>query len=297
MKIISLYYVLMVERCGSLNKAAEKLYISQPNLSFAISSLEKELGYSIFIRTNQGVRLTEKGKVFLAYTKNILDSYEKMVNLSHDMEIIQYRLTTVGASILEEPFYTLCKEHQNQPNFQFALMHHTLPKILYEVYKGNYEMGIIAYSASQVAEINELLNKYHLVMKDLKVLVCNINLRQGHPALEGGFSVEKLWEYPFVDYNTNGYFSYHELAGANMINPARTFLIDEREVRCRMVSETNAYSIGFPLSKREQQRLGWVSIPFPRLQLNLAYVYKSGNTLDKISKRYLELLNIDLVQI
>ena len=297
MKIEILSYVLMIDRCGSMNKAADKLFISQPNLSFAIHTLEKELGYSIFVRTNQGVRLTTKGKSFVAYAKNILDNYEKMQNLCHDFETIQYRLVTVGASILEEPFYLLCMEHQYRQNFQFVLMHYTTTQILHELYKGNYELGLFVYSRSQSAMINDLVAKYHLSMKDIKTLHCNINLRQGHPALEGEFHPKKLWHYPFVDYNTNGYYTYQELFNANIVNPSRIFLIEEREMRCKIVSETDAYSIGLPMSQKEQKRLGWISVPFPRLQLNLAYVHKSDQPLSSISKRYLELLNTELIQI
>ena len=43
MTLQQLLYVLTVSKEGSMNQAAEKLYISQPTLTFAIRSLEKEL--------------------------------------------------------------------------------------------------------------------------------------------------------------------------------------------------------------------------------------------------------------
>ena len=73
MKINVLSYALTVEECGSFNKASSKLYLSQPNLSLAIQSLEKELGYTVYNSTNKGDQLTEKGKYFIIFSKKILN--------------------------------------------------------------------------------------------------------------------------------------------------------------------------------------------------------------------------------
>ena len=57
MKIEQIRQVLAINRCGSINKAAEELFLSQPNLSISVKNLEDELGYRIFIRSSHGVRL------------------------------------------------------------------------------------------------------------------------------------------------------------------------------------------------------------------------------------------------
>ena len=49
MNLNSFVYVAEVERCGSINRAAQNLYTSQSNLSTALKALEDELGYPIFI--------------------------------------------------------------------------------------------------------------------------------------------------------------------------------------------------------------------------------------------------------
>jgi len=295
LKINVLSYALTVEECGSLNKAAAKLYISQPNLSLAIQSLEKELGYPVFNRTNQGVSLTEKGEEFIVFAKNILNNYEKMINVRNRFGKIQYHIITAASSILEEPFYTLCTEYQEYPHFQFSLTHNTAIALLEAVYKGTCELGVLLYSNGQKSEINELAAKYHLVIEHIKTVTCNINFREGHPALEENFQFEQLWNYPFVDYTGSGFFSYHEIGGANLINPARIIFVDERELRCRLVSRTNAYSIDMPLSRGEQNWRRWISIPFPGLQINIAYAHKEGHSLDSISRQYLKLLNNELM--
>lgn len=64
-------YVIAIAECGSVSKAAEILYISQPSLSRYISRLENEIGVKLFVRGISGVTLTEAGKVYVEYAKEI----------------------------------------------------------------------------------------------------------------------------------------------------------------------------------------------------------------------------------
>lgn len=54
MTLQQLLYVLTVSDEKSMNKAAEKLFVSQPTLTSAIQSLEKELDIQIYNRTSHG---------------------------------------------------------------------------------------------------------------------------------------------------------------------------------------------------------------------------------------------------
>lgn len=51
MNTTALRYAVEVNRVRSISKAAQNLYMSQPNLSRAIKDLEAELGITIFKRT------------------------------------------------------------------------------------------------------------------------------------------------------------------------------------------------------------------------------------------------------
>ena len=70
--------MLEVERTGSINKAAANLYMTQSALSLSILSLEKELGYQIFSRTNKGVTITPFGRTLLQYLRPIHDQIEQV---------------------------------------------------------------------------------------------------------------------------------------------------------------------------------------------------------------------------
>lgn len=57
MTLQQLHYAITISETGSLNKAAEILYVAQPSLSDAVRELEKELGITIFHRSGRGVTL------------------------------------------------------------------------------------------------------------------------------------------------------------------------------------------------------------------------------------------------
>ena len=57
-------YAIEIERTGSITKAAQNLYMAQPNLSKAMKELEEQLGYAIFERIPGGMIPTEKGAAF-----------------------------------------------------------------------------------------------------------------------------------------------------------------------------------------------------------------------------------------
>ncbi|MBE5749549.1 MAG: LysR family transcriptional regulator [Clostridiales bacterium] len=78
---LELYRVFYtVAKCGSLTKAAEELYISQPAVSQAIKQLESQLGGKLFNRTHKGMELSETGG------KQIFSTVEKALKLFDDAE-------------------------------------------------------------------------------------------------------------------------------------------------------------------------------------------------------------------
>lgn len=78
---LELYRVFYtVAKCGSLTKAAEELYISQPAVSQAIKQLETQLGGQLFNRTHKGMELSETGG------KQIFSTVERALKLFDEAE-------------------------------------------------------------------------------------------------------------------------------------------------------------------------------------------------------------------
>ena len=78
MTLQQLHYVITICDAGSMNKAAELLYVAQPSLTNAIKELEKELGIIIFNRSGRGVSLTGDGAEFLLYARQLYSQYEML---------------------------------------------------------------------------------------------------------------------------------------------------------------------------------------------------------------------------
>lgn len=65
MDIKNIRYLFAIEELKSISAAAKRLYISQPTLSQFLKKYEDDLGYPIFIRTKQGLKLTRgRGRLF-----------------------------------------------------------------------------------------------------------------------------------------------------------------------------------------------------------------------------------------
>lgn len=77
MRIIDLEYFIELERCGSIGKTAREGFISQQGLSRVIDAMEKELGIQLFIRSRNGVRLTEAGNAFAEHAKSAVEAYRR----------------------------------------------------------------------------------------------------------------------------------------------------------------------------------------------------------------------------
>ena len=71
MTLNQIEYVIKAAEMGSINKAANRLFVSQSVVSTAIKGLENELGRELFIRTSKGIELTPFGKTFINYVTPI----------------------------------------------------------------------------------------------------------------------------------------------------------------------------------------------------------------------------------
>ena len=72
MEIKQLEYFAAAVEYGSLNRAAEKLYTTQPNVSRVLNSLEKELHVTLLERSNKGIKMTPQGEELYGHAMSIL---------------------------------------------------------------------------------------------------------------------------------------------------------------------------------------------------------------------------------
>ena len=82
MKLSTLEYFLVLAESQSINQAAQKLYITQPCLTRAIQSFEKEIGVQLFYRAKSGIRLTEAGEKILPEVRDVVKYWQSWKDLS-----------------------------------------------------------------------------------------------------------------------------------------------------------------------------------------------------------------------
>lgn len=75
MRIETLEEFIVVAKHLNMTKAAREIHVSQPSLSARIASMEKELGYRLFTRSNTGMALTDAGVAFLESAQDVVGSY------------------------------------------------------------------------------------------------------------------------------------------------------------------------------------------------------------------------------
>jgi DNA-binding transcriptional LysR family regulator len=74
MRLEQLDAFVEVARRGSVSRAAEALYVTQPSLTARLKALEQELDAKLFVRSQRGMRLSDAGRAFLPYAERTVDT-------------------------------------------------------------------------------------------------------------------------------------------------------------------------------------------------------------------------------
>lgn len=85
MKLVQLRYFQTVCRYESITKAAEKLFVSQPTISFCIRELEDEFNVKLFHRKHNRLQLTVEGQFFYEKVCNILQTVDALDRQMHEI--------------------------------------------------------------------------------------------------------------------------------------------------------------------------------------------------------------------
>lgn len=143
----------MIEKEKNLTLAAEKLFITQPALTYRIRSLEKELGVSLLLRTNKGVILTNQGTVVAEYALKMIKEYENMkdtvcsmdhliqgsVQVAVSHSFAQYKLTNILISFTKE--YPLIDIHIKTETSDNVINLMLSDRVHIAIARGNYKLN------------------------------------------------------------------------------------------------------------------------------------------------------------
>ena len=96
--LATLNYVNVIAKEGSIRKAAEVLNITSTALNRRILSLEEELGYPVFERTNTGVRLNTAGELLVNFTRKQNSDFDRMKSQMADLAGVRRGHITISAT-------------------------------------------------------------------------------------------------------------------------------------------------------------------------------------------------------
>jgi DNA-binding transcriptional LysR family regulator len=156
-----------VARLGSLNKAAESLYVALPNISRSIKELEADLGITIFQRSAKGMVLTPDGEEFMDYARDILHRIDKIEQSYRDgsHKKRKFSISVPRASYISEAMAEFSKNIGDAPA-EIYYKETNSKKTIKKLLENEYKLGIIRYSESY--------DKYYKTMLEEKGIACEL---------------------------------------------------------------------------------------------------------------------------
>lgn len=167
------YYVA---KYGSVTQAARVLFCNQPNLTRAIKTLEGELGCSLFIRNNRGVKLTPEGSRLYERVRVAFESIE-----AGETEIIESRNLKTGSVYVATSEVALhcvllpaLKEYRTlYPGIRVKISNHSTPQAIDAIKNGIADIAVVTTPTVPSATLEEIA-----VSKFREVAVCSMEFSE-----------------------------------------------------------------------------------------------------------------------
>lgn len=178
MNILHLQYAIAVSEEGSISKAAEKLFVAQPNVSRAIKDLETEFDMQIFDRNSKGMIPTPEGERLLSYGKKILSQLKDLEgNFKNKTVKKVFSLAVPRVSYISYAFAEFSNCLKDIDNVEIFYQETNAYKVIENIINGDYKLGIIRFSKKYDKYFKTMLEKkelkYELVSEFKYVIVCS----------------------------------------------------------------------------------------------------------------------------
>ena len=168
MRIQQLIYFEKIVEKGSMNEAAKELFVSQPSLSKAIRELEIEMDITLFQRGNTGITLTDEGREFLSYARQVLDQVNLMEEKSK-RQTNRKRTFSVSAQHYAFVVHAFVEFIQKQAGaeYQFTLRETETQNILEDLTTYKSEIGVIYLNDFNRKVMERLFKEKNLIFTPL----------------------------------------------------------------------------------------------------------------------------------
>jgi DNA-binding transcriptional LysR family regulator len=146
-QIKELFYILTIAREGSISRAAEKLYLSQPALSQFLKNYEDALGSMLFYRTPKGVRLTYAGEQFVAAAESMEEIYSGMLQQMAQKDDVGESRLSFGIPAAKSALFLpdiLKGIHVRYPQIHLSILEENSEKLEQMLADGKLDMALIS---------------------------------------------------------------------------------------------------------------------------------------------------------
>ena len=275
-----LEYIVEISKCGSINKAAQKLFLSQSGISTAVRELENELGIRVLARSNRGVEFTPEGKEFLSYAVSLLEQKRGIESLYGEARNaaapVRFSVSCQRYPFAVDAFLRLLRI-AGENRFRFGLRETGMDGVIDDVYDHRADVGVICLTDLTEKIICRLLDARELTFYELAAVPPCVYVRKGHPLTQlEHVSEADLEGYPYSSFEqAQGVavdFS-EELPMVSMRKPSKAIIVNNRSTAMNVLANTDAYSTGsgllaehlspanvvtIPLTDKDPVRLGWI---------------------------------------
>ncbi len=303
MTIDQLKYFVEIVKVGSISKAAENLYISQPTISLMIKHLEEEIGYKLFIRSSRGVELTGKGAEFLNYAETILININNMVKLKSTKPVEHLSVTIsslyISASII--PFTDLIKNHFHNSCYKIQILQKSVFSLINDVVTGISKIGILSISAVQYNLMNEKLLAEGLEFVEIIDYNIGIVMSLDHPLSERDYlTINDLKAYPLVyfEYSEKEFFAAKAFRDLGIDEFDKKIIVSDMFHTYHLMHTIHAITFSMDDSNYsfnallKMHDLEAKIIPFkPSITMKLGYIKKINSKLNSFEQEFIDSFN------
>lgn len=298
-------FIVEIAEKGSISKAAQELFVSQPYLSRIVKEVEAQLDIIIFNRTNQGITLTKEGIEFVKKAKIISNEFESLRSIEVNKEKKEnvFSVTTVRSSLVMEAFIELTKHYNFANELEFKIKETDSHAPIQDVAYSDVDLGVIYTLNANKPNLTNELSKGDLVYETICSLHICIILGVNHPLLKGGkkIDIKDLESYGYVTYGEEQlpYENNSYLTGLldNIIDieyTGKRIYVSNRASLHNILTQTNYYSIGTQAAKGQEAMFNITSIPIKKesslYNLEMGVIYKKNTTLNPIAQQLITIL-------
>lgn len=211
MTLQQLKYVITVANKNSISEAAKSLFISQPSLTNAIKEIEKELGMTLFNRSNKGISLSTDGVEFLGYARQVVEQMDLLEEKYFKGKLPKQRfsVSTQHYSFAVNAFVELIKRYGRE-DYNLTLRETRTYEIIEDVKLLKSEIGILYLNEFNHKVLMKLIKESGLVFKELFKAKPHVFISKRHPlACETSVTMEALAPYPYLCFEQGEYNSFY----------------------------------------------------------------------------------------